>query len=263
MHCFNKNSKLFLNYFKLQFLYFDSLDNSNGNNKQFPADVILEVVESPRNLQYSSSDQISNNHYAGDNNNYNNQQHHSYTKTKAYSPQDSLGEPADQYAASNYNFKKAQDLGRTNPLAYESSKPANEKPSRIKWNSNSNWNNQDKFEHQSSFSSSHPIYVDSDSKLINLNNNSSLDRLASLNTDINDANLKFNVIKNQKFSSKLIEKPKDSQQPKKFLTTNLQLERPIQEFRHSQLQNYRPFNEIRTKFIHKQPKMYTRYLNYN
>lgn len=66
------------------------------------------------------------------------------------------------------------------------------------------------------------------------------------------------VVRSLKFGNKTsVDSRSDSQQ--KLLSTNLQLEKPMQQFR--SLQHYRPFNEIRQKFVGRSPRRYTGFAN--
>lgn len=268
--------------------------SDNGKSQAFPADVILEVAESPRGLQYSSSDQVpNNNYYSGDNGG---SYHANYGGSKGRQNYQQFG---DQYAASNVD---SQHFGRS--LAYEpiKSEPKNERTNErtneqartpangMKWNAN--WNKPSSFldiqndKYQSAYSDSHPAYVDPDAlsksrsakrhlississpknipntnhKLLNnhnlaINHNSPAVNHQPANLDLVEMNSKvMSVVKNQKFSNKT-----DRAELPKPLATNLQLEKPMQQFR--SLQHYRPFNEIRQKFIGRSPRRYTGFAN--
>lgn len=204
-------------------------------------------------MQYSSSDQISNNHYSTENFGGQN-----YQRAKNYQQ---YNEPADhQYAASNIENKH---FGRS--LNYDSNKKEQNKinDNFIKWNTNSNTDlntNQVKnFEYQSAYSDGHPVYVDSN--LANSNTkNSNKKSLISNHPEMSEANSKImTFVRNQKFSNKTTVDEKKDKQPKKLSATTLQLEKPIEQFK--TLQYFRPFNEIRQKFINKSPRRFTGFTN--
>ena len=215
----------------------------NRSQTTFPADVVLEVAESPRGLQYSSSDQISNNHYSNENNNY---QTSGYPKNKPFQ----FNEPDHQYASSN-NYDN--HFGKS--LAYDQmnkNKDTNNK-NFIKWN-HQNKNT----DYQSAYTDLHPIFVDSNNLQKSKKQNNRFantflsNRFSNTLPEVDDTNIL--VVKNQKFSNKTKDKSLD-QQPK-LLLTSLQLEKPIQQFK--SLQYYKPTKagDIRQKFLNNHPRRF-------
>lgn len=296
-------------------------DNGKGQQNAFPADVILEVAESPRGLQYSSSDQVANNdYYSADSG----RGYQSYAGTKGRTNYQQFGEQ-DQYAASNVD---SQQFGRS--LAYDSTKNGHKNeyakevrsaPSAIKWNSN--WTPAKSYDtpndkYQSAYSDGHPVYVDSDASNLSKNrkrhlissqttigspnnhnghnsngspnspsgnspSNSPNHKLLSNHNMAINHNLAINhhssasnrhlpvsldlvemttkvmpVVRGPKFANKTSVDSRSDPQPK-LLNTNLQLEKPMQQFR--SMQHYRPFNEIRQKFAGRSPRRYTGFAN--
>lgn len=223
--------------------------------------MIVEVAESPRNLQYSSSDQISNNPYSGgENTNYRSYQ--SSPKGKAYQQQQ-YSEP-DQYAAAN-NYD-TQQFGRS--LAYETGngkEKAFNNANYINWNASPGKS----FEYQSAYSDGHPVYVDSkSSRAINPTTSSSIGQSLNkhsqknfnLGRGLSETSDRYSFIKNQKFINKTIERPDSQVESKKnLLLTNLQLEKPLQQYKF--VQRFKPISEIREKFIREHPRRFTGFVS--